>query len=91
MQPISAVNREVGSGREIASIQIPRIGLGVWMMNGPNECKNAVINAISIGYRMPDTAPINGNEREVGEAIANPESKDHHGGYQTSKNACNQL
>ncbi|MBJ08523.1 MAG: aldo/keto reductase [Euryarchaeota archaeon] len=69
MQHVSAVNREVGSGREIASIQIPRIGLGVWMMNGPNECKNAVINAISIGYRMIDTARSYGNEREVGEAI----------------------
>jgi len=69
MEPIRAINREVGSGREIASIVIPRIGLGVWMMNGPNECKNAVINAISIGYRMIDTARSYGNEGEVGEAI----------------------
>ncbi|MBH33454.1 MAG: aldo/keto reductase [Euryarchaeota archaeon] len=69
MEPICAINREVGSGREIASIEIPRIGLGVWMMNGPNECKNAVINAISIGYRMIDTARSYGNEEEVGEAI----------------------
>ena len=69
MEPIRAINREVGSGREIASIEIPRIGLGVWMMNGPNECKNAVIDAISIGYRMIDTARSYGNEEEVGEAI----------------------
>ena len=73
MGPIRATNREVGSGREIASIEIPRIGLGVWMMNGPNECKNAVINAISIGYRMIDTARSYGNEEEVGEAIRESE------------------
>ena len=42
------------------------------MMNGPNECKNAVINAISIGYRMIDTARSYGNE-EVGEAIRESE------------------
>ena len=47
--------------------------LGVWMMNGPNECKDAVINAISIGYRMIDTARSYGNEEEVGEAIRESE------------------
>ena len=39
------------------------------MMNKPDECKNAVFNAISIGYRMIDTARSYGNEKQVGEAI----------------------
>ena len=69
MEPLRAVNRDAGSGREISSIRIPRIGLGVWMMNKPDESKKAVFNAISIGYRMIDTARSYGNEKQVGEAI----------------------
>ena len=69
MEPISVTNREVGSGREIASIEIPRMGLGVWMMNKPGECYDAVLNALSIGYRLIDTARAYGNEAAVGEAV----------------------
>ena len=39
------------------------------MMSQPGECLQAVKNAISIGYRLIDTARAYGNEREVGEAI----------------------
>jgi 2,5-diketo-D-gluconate reductase B len=50
--------------------EIPKIGLGTWGMRG-SECRQAVENALSIGYRHLDTAEIYGNETEVGEAISN--------------------
>ena len=69
MAKLRAVNHDAETMEEISAIDMPVIGLGVWMMNQPNECFQAVKNAISIGYRLIDTARAYGNEKEVGEAI----------------------
>ena len=49
-------------------INIPAIGLGTWELTGLSA-KEAVLNALEIGYRLIDTAAIYGNEVEVGDAI----------------------
>jgi diketogulonate reductase-like aldo/keto reductase len=51
-------------------VEIPAIGLGVFQ-TPPDETRDAVQAALSTGYRHIDTAAAYGNEREVGEAIAN--------------------
>ena len=45
------------------------IGLGTWKAKG-NEVKKAVKHALNTGYRHIDTAAIYGNEKEIGEALA---------------------
>lgn len=50
-------------------VEIPCVGLGTWQ--SPNEkAKNAVLSALSLGYRLIDTAAAYGNERGVGAGIA---------------------
>jgi len=48
---------------------IPAIGLGTWKANG-KELKKAVKDAIYAGYRLIDTATNYGNEKIIGEALA---------------------
>ncbi len=48
--------------------QVPALGLGTWLLRG-NSCINTVLNAISVGYRLIDTAQDYDNEHEVGEGI----------------------
>lgn len=49
-------------------VQMPALGFGTHALNG-SEARNSVANAISLGYRMIDTANIYANEEEVGEGI----------------------
>ncbi|GAA3652048.1 aldo/keto reductase [Nonomuraea antimicrobica] len=48
---------------------MPRLGLGTWPMND-QEAHQAVTNALTLGYRLIDTAASYGNERGVGAAVA---------------------
>ena len=49
-------------------VDIPLIGYGVFKV-APNECTRCVRDALSVGYRMIDTAQFYSNEQEVGRAL----------------------
>ncbi|UOQ91609.1 aldo/keto reductase [Halobacillus shinanisalinarum] len=51
-------------------VDMPQLGFGVWQVE-EKDAEPAVSKAIQTGYRSIDTAAIYGNERQVGEAIAN--------------------
>ncbi|MFW5944897.1 MAG: aldo/keto reductase, partial [Bacteroidota bacterium] len=53
--------------------EVPAIGLGTWLLRG-NSCIDTVISALSLGYRLIDTAQDYDNEREVGEGIQRAEA-----------------
>ncbi|MFB6144374.1 MAG: aldo/keto reductase [Candidatus Nanohaloarchaea archaeon] len=53
---------------ELQGEKVPRIGLGTWQLTG-RQCRDAVKNALDIGYRHVDTAQVYGNERQVGQGI----------------------
>lgn len=46
-------------------IEMPQLGYGVYQVT-PEECENCVMDAISVGYRMIDTAQAYHNEEAVG-------------------------
>ncbi len=49
-------------------VKMPRLGFGTNTLNGPT-CVQCVSDAISVGYRLVDTAHVYGNEESVGEGI----------------------
>ena len=49
--------------------ELPLIGFGVFRVPDNAECKEAVLEAIRVGYRLIDTASAYSNEDAVGEAI----------------------
>lgn len=51
------------------SIEMPYLGLGVYKAKDGNEVKNAIHDALNLGYRHIDTASFYHNEEGVGEAI----------------------
>lgn len=50
-------------------VKMPKLGFGVYQISDPEQCEQAVVDAISVGYRMIDTAASYGNEEAVGRAI----------------------
>ena len=44
---------------------MPPIGYGVFRMTNPEECENAVVQAVKKGYRLIDTAAAYENETAV--------------------------
>jgi 2,5-diketo-D-gluconate reductase A len=50
-------------------VEIPQLGFGVFQIE-PEDTVEAVTAALNIGYRHIDTAQMYGNEKEVGQAIA---------------------
>lgn len=59
------------TGAETITVQgvtIPRIGFGTWEVTG-SDVRDAVEDAIGLGYRHIDTARAYGNERDVGAGI----------------------
>ena len=49
-------------------IKMPKLGYGVYQVSN-EECERCVLDAISVGYRLIDTAQAYGNEEAVGNAI----------------------
>ena len=47
---------------------MPQIGYGVFQVS-PSECERCVSDALSVGYRMIDTAQAYANEQGVGAAV----------------------
>jgi len=52
-----------------SGVSIPQLGFGVFQIK-PAETVEAVRNALRVGYRHIDTAQMYGNEKEVGQALA---------------------
>jgi 2,5-diketo-D-gluconate reductase A len=50
-------------------VEMPVLGFGVFQVTDLSECERSVIDAISTGYRLIDTAASYGNEEAVGNAI----------------------
>lgn len=50
-------------------VDMPMLGFGTLNVTDLRECENMVIEAISLGYRMVDTAAAYGNEKFIGSAI----------------------
>ena len=48
--------------------RVPYVGCGTMFLRG-SLCEKTVATALSLGYRLVDTASMYGNEREVGTAI----------------------
>jgi 2,5-diketo-D-gluconate reductase A len=51
-------------------VKMPILGFGVFQIPDPAACEQAVLDAISVGYRSIDTAASYGNEESVGRAIS---------------------
>lgn len=50
--------------------EIPRLGLGTYENDDPEQCADSVRTALETGYRHVDTAQSYGNEAAVGDGIA---------------------
>ena len=50
-------------------VVMPIVGFGVFQIADLSECERAVVDAISVGYRLIDTAASYENEEAVGRAI----------------------
>jgi len=50
-------------------VKMPYLGFGTFRIPPGDVTKNAVLEALKVGYRHIDTAKIYGNEQSVGEAI----------------------
>nr|WP_272481148.1 aldo/keto reductase [Holzapfeliella floricola] len=50
-------------------VKMPQEGFGVFQIPDFDECKQAVKEALEVGYRLIDTAQIYQNESAVGQAI----------------------
>jgi diketogulonate reductase-like aldo/keto reductase len=53
----------------VSGTRMPLLGLGTWQARG-RSAVDAVRSALELGYRHIDTATMYGNEREVGQAVA---------------------
>lgn len=50
-------------------VEMPLVGFGVYQIPDPEQCEEAVLNALQAGYRHIDTAAAYENEASVGRAI----------------------
>lgn len=49
-------------------VKMPKLGYGVYQVKN-EECERCVLDAVSVGYRLIDTAQSYGNEEAVGAAV----------------------
>lgn len=70
MQEVLTIGHMTRAGRPAHTSQVPKFGLGTFLMSEEDECRDAVLHAIRVGYRHIDTAMAYENEHEVGEGIA---------------------
>src|SRR5438034_10653700 len=63
-RPVKGESVELASGTKM-----PLLGLGTWQARG-RDALEAVRNALALGYRHIDTATTYGNEKQVGQAVA---------------------
>jgi len=52
----------------VKGTKVPALGLGTWQLRG-QQCREAVLTALELGYRHIDTAEMYGNDEAVGRAI----------------------
>jgi diketogulonate reductase-like aldo/keto reductase len=57
-------------GTAPGGVELPRVGLGVYLARPGAETRDAVRTALAAGYRHVDTARLYGNERDVAAGIA---------------------
>lgn len=50
-------------------VTVPSLGFGVFQITDEAQCETSVLDALTTGYRLLDTAATYGNERAVGRAI----------------------
>lgn len=50
-------------------VEMPQLGFGTWKAEDGQECYEAVLAALKLGYRHIDTASVYKNEESVGRAI----------------------
>ena len=50
-------------------VKMPVAGFGVFQIQNQTQCKQCVVDAIHVGYRLIDTAAVYGNEIAVGRAM----------------------
>jgi diketogulonate reductase-like aldo/keto reductase len=50
-------------------VEMPILGFGVFQIPDAEECERSVSDALSVGYRLIDTAASYGNEEAVGNAL----------------------
>ena len=53
----------------INDIEIPMLGLGLYLSSSGNQARKALQTALDAGYRHFDTAKFYGNEQDVGSAV----------------------
>ena len=68
---MASVRESCGRVDVITPGEIPEIGFGVYGLNTGQETRKAVLKALSLGYRLIDTASIYFNECDVGWAVRN--------------------
>ena len=80
-------------------IEMPLLGFGTYLLRDGSACEQSVLNALSIGYRLIDTAAAYYNEESVGRAIKKSNVKREEifvttkflpadSGYEQAKRAC---
>jgi len=69
-EPSHQMNKMGSSFTSVASTEfnMPRIGLGTLGLN-PIEAKTTINEALSLGYRLFDCAPVYFNEKDIGDAF----------------------